>query len=300
MELLAEQLNSILDGWLTDEPGSVCCVLESGGDDIAALLDIDAGREEGNSSLMRLNLRTAQLPSEMLPTLVQLTPKNWQLRQRTVEIALNDFDDRRAPRVCGWIASEGSAKTVATAFESSLLRTAPNGNRFLFRHHDPRVRGCLSALNGNRWMSSVVGSLSAWLFVGLDKLPMQTGSWSKDEAEREDSIRVHQAISRCEEINQAIELAREQGWSFQARAYGIADAALTRAEAFAFHGAADRLAYMLHALTLAPRFDAHPEIDAALRAARASSETYVDAMARVSAQTWQAAQAFAPTEVPTK
>ena len=299
MELLADQLNLTLDGWLTHHPGSVCCVLDSGGDDMAALLHVNVDQRECNSLLTRLNLRAAQLPSELLPSLVRLTPENWQLRQRTVEIALNDLDERRAPRVCGWIASGASAHTVQMGVESSLLRTAPNRKRFLFRHHDPRVRACLTALLGDRWMSSVVSGMRAWLFVGLDKLAQETSGCSEGGIDGLNSIRVHQVISRCEEINQAIEIAQEQGWAFQASAYGLADAAISRAEALAFHGAADRLAYMLHALTLTPQFDSHPDIHAILREASASGETYLEAMARIPAHTWQAVQSLASPEVPT-
>jgi hypothetical protein len=154
-------------------------------------------------------------------------------------------------------------------------------------------------LLGDQWTSSIVSGLHAWLFVGLDKLALQTPSWSKDELDRQDSTRVHQAISRCEEINQAIEIAQEHGWAFQAKAYRVADAALARAEAFAFQGAADRLAYMLHALTLTPQFDTHPEIDATLRAAHAAGETYVEAMSRIPVRTWQAVRSSAPPEMPT-
>lgn len=292
MQSLADQMNATLDGWLTDAPDSVCCVLDSGGDDMVALLGISEQRE-GDSLVMRLKVPAAQLPSDMLPALVCMPADNWRLRQRTVEIALDDFENRRAPRVCGWVVGTNSARALVTVFAASLLRVAPNGSRFLFRHHDPRVRACLTALIGDRWMSSVIGGVRAWLFVGLDERPMQTCSGSIDEVSVHDSTRVHQAITRCEEINHAIELSREQGWVFQANAYNVADAALSRAEAFAFDGAADRLAYMLHALTLSPNFDTHPEINAALRAAHAKHETYTEAMTRIPAQTWQAARAFA-------
>jgi Domain of unknown function (DUF4123) len=289
MQSPADQLNSTLDGWLTKWPEAVYCVIDSASGSVLALLGIDQPQQP-TSLLTRLKVPAAQLPSELLPALVRISPDNWQLRQRTVEIALDDFDDRRAPRVCGWVTSATSIAALAMAFESSLLRFAPDRHRFLFRHHDPRVRACLTALLGDRWMSAVMRNLGAWLFIGLDKRPMQTSSWSDEDESRHDAIRVHQAIARCEEINQAIELACTQGWAFQANAYNVADAALSRAEAFAFKGAADRLAYMLHALMLAPNFDAHPEINAVLRSAHALNESYVDAASRIPARTWQAAQ----------
>lgn len=294
MDSLADRLNRQIDTWLSGRGGCVAAVLDAAGPEtLARVFGGDAGPAAAH---INVPLAPLQLPGELLPSLVPLSAENWLLRQRTVEIALDHSPGQGCPAVCGWIWCDMDAQALAARLGASMIRPLQGGGRYFFRYHDPRVRACLSALLGSEWLADQLQATHGWLSVSHSQF-LRTESDapacvpSARDVDPEAALR---AIRRTEEINRAINVAVESGWSFSGRCYATADAALDRCERMSFAGAADRLAFMLHALTVSSQFDSHPVIARQLQEAIVAGESYVQAAERVPMDIWAEARTVAP------
>lgn len=283
-----DRLDGALADWIAESTGFVCAVVDVGDEKMLARLR--QGSLGIEPSFIPIRLPVAMLPAEVMPALLPLAEKDWALRQWTVRMALDDAVNGVAPSLCGWLRSTAPIADVARAFQASLVRVSPEGRRYVFRHHDPRVRSCLNALLGPKWLAGLLPLTHEWLHLSPYG-QQQEISPARDSAAAVSipATREFQAILRCGDINQAIRLACKNGWVFETQAYRTADAALTRAEAYGFAGLADRLAYMLHALTVGAQFDAQPDIHAALQEAAVRQDTYVRAMGRLPKEVWTSA-----------
>lgn len=294
MDALADRLNCQIDSWLAARRGCVAAVLDTASSEV--LNQVFRGGGLSEEPLVHVPLPQLQLDPELLPALLPLSVGNWLLRQRTVELALKVAAGDGCPVVCGWLWSDTDARTLAARLGQSMVRLLPRGRRFLFRQHDPRVRACLSELLGSEWLAQQMHPGHEWLSAAHGQMLMtrherHPPSTSSAHVPAERALR---AMQRTEEINRAIRFALECGWRFSNQGYTIANAALDRCESRAFAGAADRLAYMLHALTVSAHFDRHPAIELELRTAAATHTTYVQVAGRIPRDIWDAARAMPP------
>jgi hypothetical protein len=291
-----DQLNSTVDQWLSNGDGAggcVCVVLDTC--DAALIERLGAGA----APLVHLKLPSTKLPPEQLPALLVIDPPSWQLRQTSINVALEAHAQQSPPIICGWLWSSMSVAALARSIASSLLRVAEPQNRYVFRHHDPRVRSCLRALLGDAWLKTLLPQPHEWLWLRADgSVELQTSApaasaallhTGQPEISSVSASRVQQVIERCAEINQALAFARREGWRFVDTAYTNADHALSACEQLGFSGNADRLAFVLHALMLTPRFYNHPPIAEVLHSARKNATTYIEAAARIGPALWHEA-----------
>jgi hypothetical protein len=287
-----DQLNSAVDRLLLKSDGGCVCVVLDTCD--ASVLDRLGA---GSAPLAHIKLAATKLPPERLPALLAIEPSDWRLRQSSVKVALDEHTRQSPPVVCGWLWSATSVAALARSLASSLLRVTPQRSRYIFRHHDPRVRSCLRALLGEAWLDSLLPQPHEWLWLRADgraerQACVPTTSLRADGSAASPPVsaeRVQQVIERCAEINQALALARREGWRFVDTAYVEADRALSACETLGFGGGDDRLAFVLHALMLAPRFYDHPPVAKMLRNARVSGTPYVETAARISPALWHEA-----------
>ena len=136
---------------------------------------------------------------------------------------------------------------------------------------------------------SIIPHVEGWIY--LDRAKAARVSMASGEDAKTPNVtthaRIEQVLSRCKEINTAIDLAVREGWNYQPGAVQLADGAYDQAEQMGLVGAADRLAFIMHSLTLGLGFERHPIIRAALMENGSTNLRYIDSVKGISAGQWQ-------------
>jgi hypothetical protein len=291
---LFERTNAMLQSWQDDHEMQVGIVVDPAEDALLAELTCETGIK--SPEVQAIPLKQTLLPINELPMLMFFSAQQWQLRQRSVELAIKQ-NLAGIPWIYGWVGSTLPREAIAHALAKAMIRRYSGSRRFLFRLHDPRVRQCLGSVLGPAWLSQQVSSPINWAYLGrdtelfFDEPPAAGRNDLAPTPERAETV-----IQRCAEINQIIDLASEAGWRFNARGFAVADSALSRVEQRGFTGAADRMAFALHVLTVGPNFDAHPAVQSSLDQAIRNGLTYVEAMSALPASQWQEIQSAAQSE----
>lgn len=243
-------------------------------------------------ALRDLQVRDATFPS---PRLLLLDESSDDLLEESLRCAgaAEDSQDAAAPNpaVCGWLLARGVPADVPRHLVAAMLQRNARFEPVLLRYYDPRVLSRLNRILDDEQRRQLLGPVEHWF--ALDRYG-RPGDLQTQAPARYISPALHAtapqwaAIERIEAFNRsAAVLEQASGNPLPVEKEAELDAALSRSAAHGLTSMADVITFALYSLTLAPGFDQHPSVAAALAGARSGQGQLADALESLREHVWQ-------------
>ena len=226
-------------------------------------------------------------PESERPYLLALNPRLPQFGAWLAESVRIALADRRpdviarvpGQRIGGWLATSASADEVAAHLSRQMLQTDDRGKTCALRFYDSRALALLWPAMTLMQKETLLGPVKTWhAFDAVARLTGYSGLYPKMLEDLSFKPQQWSAIRRHGLINRALALhIASTGQQPEACAVDVAVAAAARAEQYELIERDDKLAFIGHALSWHPHFDAHPRVREVLRKV-SPSEFYVAAV----------------------
>lgn len=232
-------------------------------------------------------------PESERPYLLTLNPRLPQFGAWLAESVRVALADRRpdviarvpGQRIGGWLATPASvsADEVAAHLSRQVLQVDDRGKTCALRFYDSRALALLWPVLTLMQKETLLGPVKAWhAFDAGARLAAYSGLYPKMLDELSMKPQQWSAIRRHGLINRALALhIASTGHQPEAETVDVAVAAAARAEQYELVERDDKLAFIGHALSWHPYFDAHPRVREVLRQV-SPDEFYVAAAGELS------------------
>jgi hypothetical protein len=291
---LSEQSFSQFGAWLAQQEGSACHLLFDPilrpleDDDLLAVTLAPFGKARHCVHLPPQSFELAQQPW------IQAFDAHGPQGRQALHASMADAQAELAPhrllhgmgrRIGGWLFSSHSVSVMAAHLSRVMIQRAPHGQLMLLRLTDPAVVWALFSLLNNEQRTTLLGPIQHW--------------WLLDPAGRAAHL-VNPELSHAEAASANLSLSPEQWkhllrldalnatlnrWVARQRLESVDEEipldetaqralqALHRADQWGLDDDEDLASFTWHALTVHPRFDEHPGMQALLKKCRTASRT---------------------------
>lgn len=260
-----------------------------------ARVDLDRRRAEYGaqpSPSVQIRLAPGRVDPSNWPVLIDVdldTQWGRQMIVETVAMASEDWDQRslrqgKGHRVCGWLASNRSARELASHLAPRFLHIRPTGQRTLLRFHDPSVFRQAWQILSPAQQGKLLGRTDCWIALGPDGLLTPYAAPANVPVDGSFALDAEQwmRLDHIGPINRALARlpARPDEESLR-----LAADALVRARGYGFDEPEDLVEFAWRAFTVSPRFDDHAAVSQRI-AARQAGDSFGYALADVSETQW--------------
>lgn len=262
------------------------------------LLDALESRE-----IIKAPIAQQYLTDEFFPWLVPLDlslPEDAQLFDESINLALNEIEPQQIKKgsgrlISGWLASNGSPEETALHIGESALQSN-NEKDILLRYYDPAVAPLLWDILDSWQQQRLLGPVTSWYSVGGDGQLIRRAGLEQQTFQMSYSVSLSPEVWRdigligvinsilCDyRLNNANAPRLDELSVFQ-----TIMPALKRARDYPFKSKDDLMTYGMHALTISPDFDRHPDISRLLEFQRSmENSSYLNAISTVSDMHWE-------------
>jgi len=261
---------------------------------------IDALESRG---VIKIPVAPQYLTDEFFPWLISLDlslPEDVLILDESLRLALNEIEPRQIKNgsgrlISGWLASHTSPEETALHIGKSALQSN-NEKDILLRYYDPAVTPLLWEILDSWQKQRLMGPMACWFSVdgdgqlikrtGLEQQTFQMSHSISLSPECWRDIKLITAINSilCDYRQENINKLRLRELSVLKKVLP----ALKRASDYSFRKKNDLTAYGMHALTISPDFDLHPDISRRLEIECSKQDpSYLDAIAAVSETLWE-------------
>lgn len=256
-----------------------------------------------NRGVIKVPVAQQYLTDEFFPWLVPLDlslPEDAQLFDESISQALNEIEPQQIKKgsgrlISGWLASNVTPEETAIHIGKSALQSN-NGKDILLRYYDPAVAPLLWNILDSWQRQRMLGPVTSWYSVDGD------GQLIKRAGLMQQTFQMSHSVSLCPEswgdigliavINSILRDYRLNNTNAprldELSVFQTIMPALKRARDYPFKNKDDLIAYGMHALTISPDFDRHPDISRLLEFQRSKEDaSYLDAISTVSDMHWE-------------
>lgn len=242
-------------------------------------------------ALRDLQVRDAEFPCPRLLLLDESQDAVLKESLRCAGAADDSADAATAnPAICGWLFARGVSGDAPRHLVAAMQQRNAKFEPVLLRYYDPRVLSRLNQILDGEQRQQLLGPVEHWFsldrfgeFVDLQietAVPYVVPTLTASPEQWAD-------IQRIEARNQSIALfAQATGNSLPTNREVELDAALSRAETHGIVSLDDAITFALYSLTVAPGFDQHPSVAAALTNIRSGQAKLADALESIPEQVW--------------
>lgn len=243
------------------------------------------------------------LTDEFFPWLVPLDlslPEDAQLFDDSISLALDEIEPQLIKKgsgrlISGWLASNATPEEAAFHIGKSAQQSN-NEKDILLRYYDPAVAPLLWNILDSWQQQRLLGPVTSWYSIcgdgklikriGLEQQTFQMSHSVSLSPESWRDIGLIAVINSilCDYRLNNINVSRLDELSV----FRAIMPALKRARDYPFKTKDDLIAYGMHALTISPDFDRHPDISRLLEFQRSKPNAcYLDAIATISETHWE-------------
>ncbi|KAF7961706.1 hypothetical protein AWV80_30330 [Cupriavidus sp. UYMU48A] len=242
--------------------------------------------------LRDLQVRDATFPS---PRLFLLDESSDALLEESLRCAgvADDPQDAAAsnPAICGWLLARGVPSDVPRHLVAAMQQRNAKFEPVLLRYYDPRALSRLNRILDGEQRKQLLGPIEHWFALDRFGNPgdLQTQSPAPYISSTLSAAAEQWAsIERIEAFNRSAAVFEQaSGNPLPVEMETELDAALCRAAAYGLTSMDDAITFALYSLMVAPGFDQHPSVAAALASTRSGQGKLADALESLPKQVWQ-------------
>jgi hypothetical protein len=248
-----------------------------------------------------VNPALVALEPQACPVVIRLGPGNLALLDASIEVAQRHAAPGVPSKpVCAWLfGATQSAASVAAHLARQIIVRNPGGGKDYLRIHDPRVFAQLLHMATPEQLARWLRPFNTWVWMDRTGQLQRTQRPLDVEVHRSmDSVTLSAeqdlAVDRIELLNQTLSTLTglKQDWPTEDDLK--LDQWLVQARQKEHMERVDQLAYVLHAALVHSQFDVHPEVSAAIAAAKRSGLGLCAALSAYDDEFWDSVRLHGP------
>lgn len=251
--------------------------------------------------LQPINPLVSALPPDACLVVARVTLQQLELLDASAALALQESSSRQPLRTFGgWLVTgDVPAQRIAKHIEKAMIARVNGGPNFVLRLWNPLILPHLPRILTPQQLGAVFGPIERWGWIDRDgqlawinrpDVPRGPLLWALPLrlTPEQDA-----ALDRIEYINALLRIMSAQGHAIAADRDQELDALLVKAQGKGHVTPPDMLAYALHSLQIGPNFDMLPDVQDAVREARAKGLGLCAALAEFDDAYWAAVKSAA-------